>query len=53
MPPLLLAALLCLGMSFDLRTIIMLIIGGGILGATMVLTGVVLCLYFKVSKALK
>uniref|UniRef100_A0A8C5L1H6 Family with sequence similarity 24 member B n=1 Tax=Jaculus jaculus TaxID=51337 RepID=A0A8C5L1H6_JACJA len=39
--------------SLDLRTIITLTIGTGILAAMLVLTGVVLCLYSKVSKAIK
>ncbi|XP_021042435.1 protein FAM24A-like [Mus pahari] len=38
---------------FDLRTIIMIIIGCGILSAMFLLIGLVLCLYSKISKALK
>ncbi|XP_032748327.1 protein FAM24A-like [Rattus rattus] len=38
--------------SFDLRTIIMIIIGSGILAAMFLLTGVVLCLYSKIARAL-
>ncbi|XP_036033449.1 protein FAM24A-like [Onychomys torridus] len=47
-------ALLCPGMSrsFDLRTIIMISIGGGILAGMFLLIGVVLCLYTKIAKAL-
>ncbi|XP_040589028.1 protein FAM24A-like [Mesocricetus auratus] len=42
------------GMSkfFDLRAIIMIVIGGGILAAMFLLIGVVLCLYSKITKAL-
>ncbi|XP_021024452.1 protein FAM24A-like [Mus caroli] len=38
---------------FDLRTIITIIIGCGILTAMFLLIGLVLCLYSKISKALK
>ncbi|XP_037059325.1 protein FAM24B isoform X1 [Peromyscus leucopus] len=38
--------------SFDLRTIIMITIGGGILAGMFLLIGVVLCLYTKIAKAL-
>ncbi|XP_031244431.1 protein FAM24A-like isoform X2 [Mastomys coucha] len=38
--------------SFDFRTVIMIIIGGGILAAMFLLIGVVLCLYSKIYKAL-
>ncbi|XP_052052936.1 protein FAM24A-like [Apodemus sylvaticus] len=37
---------------FDLRTVIMIAIGCGILAAMFLLIGVVLCLYSKISKAL-
>ncbi|CAH6793226.1 protein FAM24A-like [Phodopus roborovskii] len=37
---------------FDLRAIIMIAIGGGILSSMLLLIGVVLCLYSKVTKAL-
>ncbi|XP_051001053.1 protein FAM24A-like [Acomys russatus] len=37
---------------FDLRMIIMIVIGGGILAAMLILIGVVFCLYSKVAKAL-
>lgn len=49
-----LSTLLCPGMSrsFDLRTIIMITIGGGILAGMFLLIGVVLCLYTKIAKAL-
>ncbi|XP_004579815.3 protein FAM24A [Ochotona princeps] len=39
--------------GFDLRTVIMLIIACSILLAIITLVGVVLCLYFKVSNALR
>ncbi|XP_019061528.1 protein FAM24A-like [Fukomys damarensis] len=39
--------------TFDLRTMILVIIGSGILVGMLVLTGVVICLYVKLSKALK
>ncbi|XP_012497859.1 PREDICTED: protein FAM24A-like [Propithecus coquereli] len=50
-----LTALLCLGVSkmFDVRTKIMIGIGSSLLIATIVLTSIVLCLYIKVSKALR
>ncbi|XP_021515867.1 protein FAM24A-like [Meriones unguiculatus] len=38
--------------QFDPRTIIMVIIGAGILAAMFILIGVVLCLYSKIAKAL-
>ncbi|OBS59481.1 hypothetical protein A6R68_09393 [Neotoma lepida] len=38
--------------SFDLRTIITISIGGGILAGMFLLIGVVLCLYSKIAKAL-
>lgn len=49
-----LSALLCPGMSrfFDVRAILMIIIGCGILLAMFLLIGVVLCLYLKITKAL-
>ncbi|KAL4698565.1 hypothetical protein H8959_011222 [Pygathrix nigripes] len=39
--------------SFDLRTVIMLVIAGGILAALLLLIVAVLCLYFKIYNALK
>ncbi|XP_005402004.1 PREDICTED: protein FAM24A-like isoform X4 [Chinchilla lanigera] len=39
--------------AFDLRTMMLMIICSGILVAMFVLTGVVICLYVKLSKALK
>ncbi|XP_005008242.1 protein FAM24A-like [Cavia porcellus] len=42
-----------MSVSFDLRTMILIIICSAILLAMLVLTGVVICLYSKLSKALK
>ncbi|KAF0887473.1 FA24A protein, partial [Crocuta crocuta] len=48
-----LSALLCLGKSPKINTIIMFCIAGGILVAMLVLMGVVICLYYKIANALK